>query len=205
MKKNRNTHAFSLLELLMVIGIIFILALLSVGVTQSVRKRAKTVLTHSTFSCIQQGLMMYREVQGAFPRINTDIKYNPSSSINELYKLVDLLTQPLAIEDKNFKPPIIIKSIPASLNREDLREDGMIAAINGHDFFVDGWGNIILYYYGSISVSTNKYPYPIIIPSLKDANQYSINNVKAKAQLFDLISPGPDGNPQTTEDNITNF
>ncbi|MBN2145699.1 MAG: prepilin-type N-terminal cleavage/methylation domain-containing protein [Candidatus Aureabacteria bacterium] len=197
-------QAFTLIELLTVIGIILILALLAIGGTQSVRKRAKVVLTNSTFSTITQALTIYREVEGDFPKTalswtGTDINYNPSSNENEYYRLVDLLTNNLSIKDKTKSPPVVLKIVEPPLSRGELRENGMTANINGHDFFVDAWGNYILYYYAANLTSSSAHPYTDF-----STNPYP-PSIKYDCRLFDLISAGPDGDYQTKNDNITNF
>jgi prepilin-type N-terminal cleavage/methylation domain-containing protein len=67
MKTRRYKHGLSLVEMLIVIGVIALLATMVVGIAGRIDNQSKEKLLKSTFVLLEGALEEYREYQGAFP------------------------------------------------------------------------------------------------------------------------------------------
>ncbi len=198
----KSKKAFSLIELLTVIGIIVILLGLTVTVTSLVHKHSRIMATRHTLEIIHQALLLYKEATGDFPQGN-----KPTA-------MMEALTKPITIKD--YKGDILrnVAAIFSTTEIEELKNEAIVQSIEElkneaivqSNVFVDAWKKPILYYYGNIEDATPT-PHPYDSKGILDGN---LKNVHWNARNFDLISNGPDGSSSeaestTQKDDITNF
>ncbi len=189
--------AFTLIELLTVIGIIVILIALTTGAVRLVRNRAKIMTTQHTLNIITQALAHYKEAKGDFPQV---------FSAADQGSLMTELTTPVAITDYK---GVLLKTVEAVFSTADvdaLVQEGLVNA--GRTVFLDAWENPILYFYSGgmpAASSISDHPYP----SRCVADGSFTRNVNWNARNADLISTGPDGlsaeGDGTQKDDLTNF
>jgi len=70
MKTRRYIHGLSLVEMLIVIGVIALLATMVIGVASRIDNQSKEKLLKSTFALLEGALEEYKEFQGFFPDPN---------------------------------------------------------------------------------------------------------------------------------------
>ena len=67
MKTRKYKHGLSLVEMLIVVGVIALLATMVIGVASRIDNQSKEKGIESTFALLEGALEEYREYQGAFP------------------------------------------------------------------------------------------------------------------------------------------
>jgi len=194
MRQIKGLLGFTLIEMIIAMSVVIVLAVLSVGITTKVRNRTILIETSNIFSTIDSALQVYFEAKGKYPEMN-----NPDN----LHQLVKILCDD-RIEIRDFKNRIQKKLDPL-LDKEALIEQNMIRVINGNFYFVDGWGNKILYFFGNIAGSN----YPYLKNAKTDPNDKSILK-NSNWPKYDLISKGKDAlsNPlilESQKDDLKNF
>jgi len=91
MKTRRYKHGLSLVEMLIVIGVIALLATMVIGVASRIDNQSKEKGVESTFALLEGALEEYREYQGAFPaqpvKDFTDVSAHSELLYGELYSI----------------------------------------------------------------------------------------------------------------------
>jgi prepilin-type N-terminal cleavage/methylation domain-containing protein len=67
MKTRKYKHGLSLVEMLIVVGVIALLATMVIGIAGRIDNQSKEKLLGSTFALLEGALEEYREYQGVFP------------------------------------------------------------------------------------------------------------------------------------------
>ena len=88
MKTRRYKHGLSLVEMLIVVGIIALLATMVIGIAGHIDTQAKEKGVKSTFALLEGALEEYKEFQGDFPGQSGDL-YRKLYSIPGSRKILD--------------------------------------------------------------------------------------------------------------------
>ncbi len=178
----RNKKAFTLIEIITVITIIFILMSLSAGALKSMRNKAAATKTLNTFSILSKALMLYEDVFNTYPVIR---------NLNDQYKLYNSLSLG-GLQIRNYKNEVIQTISEPFLNPEDMSKEKIIKK-DGTDFlFYDAWGNQILYFFSKNDDDIEDNPYSSASPG---------KHVNFDYNIYDLISKGQDGASTLDNDN----
>jgi prepilin-type N-terminal cleavage/methylation domain-containing protein len=91
MKTRKYKHGLSLVEMLIVVGVIALLATMVISVASRVDNQSKENLLKSTFAMLEGALEEYKEFQGAFPlqpvKDFTDVSLHSENLYKELYSI----------------------------------------------------------------------------------------------------------------------
>jgi len=91
MKTRKYKHGLSLVEMLIVIGVIALLATMVIGVASRIDNQSKEKGVKSTFALLEGALEEYREYQGVFPaqpvKDFTDVSAHSELLNGELYSI----------------------------------------------------------------------------------------------------------------------
>jgi prepilin-type N-terminal cleavage/methylation domain-containing protein len=91
MKTRRYKHGLSLVEMLIVIGVIALLATMVIGIAGRIDNQSKEKGLKSTFALLEGALEEYREYQGVFPaqpvKDFTDVSAHSELLYGELYSI----------------------------------------------------------------------------------------------------------------------
>jgi prepilin-type N-terminal cleavage/methylation domain-containing protein len=137
MKTRKYKHGLSLVEMLIVIGVIALLATMVIGVASRIDNQSKEKLLDSTFALLEGALEEYRDYQGVFP-------VPPAGNFNSVAERAVAYSEYLYGE---------LYSIPSSRKILDKVSDSLIK----HDFdsgavppvpeIYDPWGTPLDYRY----------------------------------------------------------
>jgi prepilin-type N-terminal cleavage/methylation domain-containing protein len=83
--KQKNQHAFTIVELLIVIVVIGILASISVAAYSGVQRRGRDAQRAADVAHIQRALELYRAEHGVYPLANTPTSYPSGYSVTSGY------------------------------------------------------------------------------------------------------------------------
>ena len=93
MKTRRYMHGLSLVEMLIVVGVIALLATMVIGVASRIENQSKEKGLESTFALLEGALEEYREYKGFFPaqpvKDFTDVSLHSENLYKELYSIPD--------------------------------------------------------------------------------------------------------------------
>ena len=91
MKTRKYKHGLSLVEMLIVIGVIALLTTMVISVASRVDNQSKEHLLKGTFALLEGALEEYKEFQGAFPQQPvkdfTDVLLHSENLYKELYSI----------------------------------------------------------------------------------------------------------------------
>jgi prepilin-type N-terminal cleavage/methylation domain-containing protein len=98
MKRYKNNSGVTLVEILVVVGIIAILATMVIGIAARINDQSKERGLEFVFSLLESALQEYCEVKGTFPaqpeKNFTDPQMNPQYSHSQyLYGVLDLIPE----------------------------------------------------------------------------------------------------------------
>lgn len=91
MKTRKYKHGLSLVEMLIVIGVIALLTTMVISVASRIDNQSKENLLKSTFALLEGALEEYKEFQGAFPQQPvkdfTDVSLHSENLYKDLYSI----------------------------------------------------------------------------------------------------------------------
>lgn len=155
-RRRARSAGFSLIEILVVVGIIIILVGIGVVGIGQYNRAAEAELTRSTMAAAMAAMTEYQAQTGQVPA---------TGSNGDIEALIDA-----------------INTVPeARAMLDNLKAEGQY---DGADEINDAWGGELRYYKSNLAADPNQ--------------NASLNRI---AQPF-LVSPGPDGDIDTNEDNI---
>jgi len=107
MKRSGKSHTgragFTLVELLVVLGIIALLAALAVGVSQSLRAKGRADRTRTLIEKVETGLVEYKETIGTWPPA-----LGTTASATDYADLARVLLEMEAVEPSDVKGGVIV-------------------------------------------------------------------------------------------------
>ncbi|MEK7449644.1 MAG: hypothetical protein AAB019_09185 [Planctomycetota bacterium] len=135
-KLNGSSEAFTLVELLVVIGCIMILATLTVVALTSFTDEAKTKATQSLLSQIEVALNSYHTVFLSYP--SSEGQYDGSQNLYYLLAQTMKNENASGLDNLSLMPNSEMKKLSAPLSLKQRNLDGQ-------HYLVDSWGQRIIY------------------------------------------------------------
>jgi len=133
MKTRKYKHGLSLVEMLIVVGVIALLTTMVISVASRVDNQSKEHLLKGTFALLEGALEEYKEFQGAFPQQPvkdfTDVSLHSENLYKELYSVPGSRK--------------ILDKISGSLIKHDY-DSGIVPAVPE---IYDPWGTALDYRY----------------------------------------------------------
>ncbi len=171
LKSQARLRAFTLIELLTVIGIIAILAAITFGVVKGVNERAAVGQAKAELSALAQSLETYKAMYGDYPQSGTGASAPTATTIgitSTQYVLFNSLAGKLGpkgapITGKSFVE-ISRFSLFSSL-AADLPTSTGAAVANA---FIDPWGRLYVYHYRATGTANAKWPSYILLSAGPD-------------------------------------
>lgn len=191
---------FSLTELLVVIGLIAVLAALSVPAISAVRRRSQTQATRALMDRLRQGLEQYSLDFGQYPPSRPEALGLRSNRQNDG---IEALTRALSTRSKS-GPYVELQGDELANCDQDLMPSGVDPTDAGPDTalreVVDVWGQPLVYIhhreYDAPAVTWLPGERTVEVRARQDAESGQFQGLTT----YQLWSAGPDGEPDTEDD-----
>ena len=218
-----RSAGFTLIELLVVLGIITILIAIGLAVGNAVHGSAKENLTRMTLQALDQSLTEYNADKGAFPPATVA---NPTND-TILQPVADAVSNGQAIQSLGWylvqlkesdSARKAIDSINPKLIAVTTTPGASSANDKGFRTVLDAWGHEIRYVHPKFQgmvfsgSATNAKPLADLLGPAPAGKSYAVTSILRSAANSDagrcagnrpyFYSAGPDGKPETTDDNV---
>jgi prepilin-type N-terminal cleavage/methylation domain-containing protein len=146
--RNESQRAFTLIELLAVIGIIAILSAITFGIVKGVNERAAIGQAKAELASLAQSLEEYKRQYGDYPRVGTSATPETTASTGgQSGKFFNSLFGKLGPAGAPIDAKVFIEATKFSLSVATLPTGGNTTPVA--NAFLDPWGRFYVYAYAS--------------------------------------------------------